>query len=93
MPSGGINRRQKSKTAISAAKFPKNRTQLATITLAVTHHPVGVVLGATLGHAICAAIAVLCGKFCAGKLSERWLTGLSGALFMLFGAIAALDAL
>ncbi|NEQ47124.1 MAG: TMEM165/GDT1 family protein [Leptolyngbya sp. SIOISBB] len=70
-----------------------DRTQLATITLAVTHHPVGVVLGATLGHSICAAIAVLCGKFCAGKLSERWLTGLSGALFVLFGAIAAFDAL
>ncbi|NEQ29417.1 MAG: TMEM165/GDT1 family protein [Leptolyngbya sp. SIO4C5] len=65
-----------------------DRTQLATITLAVTHHPVGVVAGATLGHAICTAIAVLCGKFCAGKLSERWLTGLSGALFVLFGVIA-----
>ena len=64
-----------------------DRTQLATITLAVTHHPVGVVVGATLGHAICAAIAVLCGKFCAGRLSERWLTGLSGGLFVLFGAI------
>ncbi|NEQ29415.1 MAG: TMEM165/GDT1 family protein [Leptolyngbya sp. SIO4C5] len=47
--------------------------------------------GATLGHAICAAITVMCGKFCAGRLSERWLTGLSGALFLLFGAIAILE--
>lgn len=69
-----------------------DRTQLATITLAVTHHPVGVVLGTVLGHGICAAIAVMCGKFCAGRLSERWLTGLSGALFLLFGTIAAIEA-
>lgn len=70
-----------------------DRTQLATITLAVTHHPVGVVLGTVLGHGICAAIAVMFGKFCAGKLSERWLTGLSGALFLLFGGIAAVETL
>jgi putative Ca2+/H+ antiporter (TMEM165/GDT1 family) len=70
-----------------------DRTQLATVTLAVTHHPVGVVAGATLGHAICAAIAVVCGKLIAGKISERWLTGLSGGLFLLFGAIAIAESL
>nr|WP_313887378.1 TMEM165/GDT1 family protein [Nodosilinea sp. LEGE 07088] len=35
-----------------------DRTQIATITLASSHHPHGVLLGAILGHAICAAIAV-----------------------------------
>ncbi|MEM9906233.1 MAG: TMEM165/GDT1 family protein [Cyanobacteria bacterium P01_D01_bin.44] len=70
-----------------------DRTQLATITLAATHQPLGVVLGATLGHSICAAIAVVCGKLIAGKISERWLTGFSGGLFLLFGAIAIVETL
>lgn len=65
-----------------------DRTQLATVTLAVTHYPVGVVVGTALGHAICTAIAVISGKWVAGKLSERWLTDMSGALFLLFGVLA-----
>lgn len=68
-----------------------DRTQIATIAMAAVHHPVGVVLGATLGHAICAAIAVACGKLIAGRISERLITFLSGALFILFGLIAALE--
>jgi putative Ca2+/H+ antiporter (TMEM165/GDT1 family) len=68
-----------------------DRTQLATIALAAAHHPVGVVLGASLGHAICAAIAVLCGKLIAGRLSERWLTTVGGLLFVVFGLVAATE--
>lgn len=68
-----------------------DRTQLATIALAAAQHPVGVVLGATLGHAICAAIAVVCGKLIAGRISERWLTLIGGLLFILFGLIAAVE--
>ncbi|MDB9526365.1 TMEM165/GDT1 family protein [Oscillatoria sp. CS-180] len=68
-----------------------DRTQLATMTLAAAHHPVGVVAGATLGHAVCAAIAVACGKLIAGRISERLLAGLGGTLFILFGLIAAWD--
>lgn len=68
-----------------------DRTQLATIALAAAQHPVGVVLGASLGHAICAAIAVACGKLVAGRISERWLTLIGGTLFMLFGIIAAVE--
>ncbi len=68
-----------------------DRTQLATIALAAAQHPVGVVLGATLGHAICAAIAVICGKLVAGCISERWLTLIGGLLFILFGIIAAIE--
>ncbi len=66
-----------------------DRTQLATITLAAAHNPYGVLIGATLGHAICAAIAVICGKFIAGKISERLLTGIGGALFIIFGITTA----
>lgn len=68
-----------------------DRTQFATIALAAANHPVGVVLGATLGHAICAAIAVACGKLIAGRISERWLTTVGGLLFMVFGLVAALE--
>ena len=66
-----------------------DRTQFATIALAAANHPVGVVLGATLGHAICAAIAVACGKLIAGRISERWLTTVGGVLFIVFGVVAA----
>ena len=68
-----------------------DRTQLATITLAAASHPLGVVIGATLGHAICAAIAVVCGKLIAGKISERLLSILGGILFIVFGLVAAIE--
>ncbi|MGG6238332.1 TMEM165/GDT1 family protein [Nodosilinea sp. AN01ver1] len=68
-----------------------DRTQFATIALAAANHPVGVVLGATLGHAICAAIAVACGKLIAGRISERWLTIVGGVLFIVFGLVAAVE--
>lgn len=66
-----------------------DRTQLATITLAAANHPLGVIMGATLGHAICAAIAVMAGRFVAGRLSERTLTAIGGSLFILFGILTA----
>lgn len=64
-----------------------DRTQLATITLATAQNPYGVFLGAVLGHAICAAIAVVCGKLIAGRISERLLTAIGGVLFLVFGII------
>lgn len=66
-----------------------DRTQLATITLATANHPIGVILGGTLGHALCSAIAVISGKLMAGYLSERWLMLISGVLFIGFGCGAA----
>lgn len=68
-----------------------DRTQIATITLASSHHLYGVLLGAILGHAICAAIAVSCGKLIAGRISERLMTALGGALFIGFGILAAIE--
>jgi len=70
-----------------------DRTQFATITLAAAHEPISVILGATLGHIICAIIAVLCGKLIAGRISERWLTIIGGALFVLFGVISGFETL
>lgn len=65
-----------------------DRTQIATIALAAANPPVGVVLGAVLGHAICGAIAVFCGRWLCGKLSERTLTALGGGLFIVFAVLA-----
>ncbi|HLO85169.1 MAG TPA: TMEM165/GDT1 family protein [Nostocaceae cyanobacterium] len=68
-----------------------DRTQFATITLAAGNNPFGVTLGAVLGHAICAAIAVLGGKLIAGRISERQITLIGGCLFIIFGIIAAIQ--
>lgn len=68
-----------------------DRTQIATITLAAAKHPLGVMVGATLGHVICAALAVMCGSLVAGRLSEKSLTLIGGGLFIFFGLLAAFD--
>lgn len=68
-----------------------DRTQLATIALASSNNPFGVTIGAILGHAICAAIAVVGGRLVAGRISERVLTALGGGLFVLFGVVALVE--
>jgi putative Ca2+/H+ antiporter (TMEM165/GDT1 family) len=64
-----------------------DRTQIATIALAAANNPVGVTVGAILGHAICAAVAVVCGRMVCGHISERTITMLGGALFLIFATI------
>ena len=68
-----------------------DRTQIATVALATRYSPIGVTIGAILGHAICAAIAVIGGRMLAGRISERTLTFAGGFLFLTFGIIAALQ--
>ena len=68
-----------------------DRTQIATIALAAGNNPIGVTLGAILGHAICAAIAVIGGRLIAGKISERQITFIGGFLFIIFGIVAAIE--
>ncbi|MCG8362904.1 MAG: TMEM165/GDT1 family protein [Pseudanabaenales cyanobacterium] len=69
-----------------------DRTQIATIALAAANHPAGVVLGAVLGHAVCAAIATNCGRWLCRRISERTLTALGGGLFLLFAVLALISA-
>lgn len=64
-----------------------DRTQIATIALAAANNPLGVTLGAILGHTICAAIAVVCGRLICGRISERTITMLGGVLFLVFSTV------
>uniref|UniRef100_A0A832H1G4 GDT1 family protein n=1 Tax=Oscillatoriales cyanobacterium SpSt-402 TaxID=2282168 RepID=A0A832H1G4_9CYAN len=68
-----------------------DRTQFATIALAASNNPWGVAIGATLGHAACAAIAVIAGRLVAGRISERLVTVLGGVLFIIFGVVAGVQ--
>ena len=68
-----------------------DRTQIATIALAAGNNPIGVTIGAILGHSLCAAIAVIGGKMIAGRISERQLTFIGGCLFLVFGVVAAIE--
>lgn len=68
-----------------------DRTQFTTIALAAANNPVGVTFGAIVGHAICAAIAVACGKFICGRISERTIALIGGSLFLIFGLIGLVE--
>ena len=62
-----------------------DRSQIATIALAAHRDPYGVCIGGCLGHGFCTALAVLGGKFLASRISEKHVTLIGGALFLVFG--------
>ena len=68
-----------------------DRTQIATIALAAENNPMVVSIGAILGHAICALIAVTFGRVLAGQITERQLTTAGGCLFIIFGVVAIIQ--
>lgn len=70
-----------------------DRTQFTTIALAAANSPVAVTVGAILGHAVCAAIAVQCGRYACSRLSERLLTRVGGGLFLLFALVGLVEVL
>jgi Ca2+/H+ antiporter, TMEM165/GDT1 family len=70
-----------------------DRTQIATIALSAANDPIGVTIGAVMGHAICTAIAVIGGRMLAGRISERNLTFAGGGLFLVFGIHSLLSGL
>jgi len=61
-----------------------DRSQIATITLAAHKSPVGVTLGAILGHAICTGLAVVGGRLVALRISQSTVAAVGGALFLVF---------
>lgn len=62
-----------------------DRSQIATIALAASKNPFGVVLGGLIGHAFCTGLAVIGGKMLAAKISERTVAIIGGLLFLVFG--------
>ena len=61
-----------------------DRSMLATIALAVHSNPVGVAVGASLGHAVATMIAVAAGALASKYISERMVSIVGGVLFLLF---------
>lgn len=63
-----------------------DRSMLATIALAAAQGPVGVAVGATAGHAVATAGAVLGGALVGQCVSERVIGIVGGTLFLVFAA-------
>jgi Ca2+/H+ antiporter, TMEM165/GDT1 family len=61
-----------------------DRSQIATIALAAHKDPYGVTVGGVLGHAMCTGLAVVGGRYLAGKIPERTVLFAGGVLFVLF---------
>ncbi|KAI8471188.1 MAG: hypothetical protein J3K34DRAFT_417861 [Monoraphidium minutum] len=63
-----------------------DRSMIATVALAVAQNPFGVAVGATAGHALATAIAVVGGAIAGQHVSERTVNAISGVLFLVFAA-------
>jgi len=57
---------------------------LATIALGAAQNPVGVAMGATLGHFVATLIAVVGGSLMSKRISERSVGICGGVLFIVF---------
>jgi len=64
-----------------------DRSQIATITLASHQNPIGVIVGACIGHSICTSLAVYGGEWLGKRISQRLVAFTGGLLFMLFALL------
>lgn len=62
-----------------------DRSQIATIALAASKNPYGVIFGGLVGHALCTGMAVVGGRMLAARISERSVAVIGGVLFLFFG--------
>jgi len=67
-----------------------DRSQIATIILGAREDVVGVVIGGSLGHALCTGLAVLGGRFVAQKISVKTVTLVGGVVFVIFALTSLL---
>lgn len=65
-----------------------DRSQIATIVLAAREDIAGVVIGGTLGHALCTGLAVVGGRMIAQRISVRTVTIVGGVVFIFFALSA-----
>ncbi|CAI5482117.1 unnamed protein product [Closterium sp. Yama58-4] len=63
-----------------------DRSMLATIALGAAQNPVGVALGATVGHLLATGLAVIGGALLSKHISERFIGIAGGVLFLIFAA-------
>ncbi|CAK8697030.1 unnamed protein product [Clavelina lepadiformis] len=66
-----------------------DRSQITTIVLAASEDPVGVFIGAVIGHALCTGLAVIGGRMIAQRISVRTVT-IIGGVFFIFNAVFSL---
>merc|ERR1719401_105110 len=64
-----------------------DRSQIATISLAAHQNPLGVIVGACVGHTICTSLAVFSGEWLGKRISSRIVAIGGGILFLLFAII------
>ena len=64
-----------------------DRSQIATVSLAVSDSAVMVTLGALLGHFICTGGAVKLGQWISDKVKERTVHYIAGVVFILSGLV------
>merc|ERR1712194_40409 len=63
-----------------------DKSQVATVAMGGSKNVMGVILGATIGHAFCTGLAIWGGRMMSTKISERQVTLVGGVLFTLFAA-------
>jgi Ca2+/H+ antiporter, TMEM165/GDT1 family len=61
-----------------------DRSQIATIALASSKNPIGVTVGAIIGHSVCTASACIGGRMLASNISEKTVSQWGGVVFLLF---------
>lgn len=68
-----------------------DRSQIATISLAAHQNPLGVIIGACMGHTICTSLAVFGGEWLGKRISSRIVAFGGGCLFLIFAVINAVS--
>lgn len=61
-----------------------DRSQIATIAMAAAQDPLGITMGAVIGHSMCTGLAVIGGRMLAARISERAIATGGGILFLIF---------
>jgi len=64
-----------------------DRSQIATISLSAHLNPVGVIVGAIVGHTICTSLAVFSGEWLGKRISQKAVAFGGGALFLVFALL------